>query len=122
VVGAHEGRARRLHSSIDVMFRTTRLAVAGAQYIKAAREYDEVGGENAKHVALRAALDVSKALNALFDRLEEVDELLTEVMMPLEDDERPEIENGGFQVFGGADAEAALERLAALYKLDRHRS
>lgn len=121
MVGPHEANALRLHNAIDLLFRTSRLAVASHQYRKAAQAYDEGGGSDLKRAAAIASLDVSRAMERLFNTAEEIDELLLQAIKGLEADDRPEVVNGGFQVFGGADAEAALDRLAQLYRDSGHK-
>ena len=121
MVGPHEGNALRLHNAIDLLFRTSQLAVLSHVYKRAALAFDETPGDIQKNVTINSAHAVSKAIGHLFDALEEVDGLMISTLTALYDDERPELVNGGYQVFGGEDAEAAIDRLAALYRAEGHR-
>jgi hypothetical protein len=121
MVGPHEHAALKLHSSIDLYFRLSGLAVKSHLLKAHAHVLDEEPSDAVRHLVREALRAVDKEVAKAFMDLEAIDDQVRACLDLLDHDERPEVVNGGFEVFGGEAAEAALDKLAALYKLDRRK-
>jgi hypothetical protein len=121
MVGSHEHEALKLHSAVDLFFRLSRLAMKSHVLKALAKDLDERPSDAVRHLVREAIAGADKAVAQAFMELEAIDDQVKRCRDLLDQDDRPEVVNGGFEVFGGEAAEAALDKLAALYKLDRHK-
>jgi len=118
MVGPHEHAALKLHSSIDLYFRLSRLAIKSNLLKAQARALDEQPSE-AMRLQLRDAIfAVDKAIADTFMQLEEIDDLVNVCRERLLEDDRPDAPVPGLEYLGG---EEVIDRMAALYGLDRHK-
>jgi len=117
-----EPNARRLWVKWGDVVRTERVSKAMREMAYGAAYFDNTPDTQA---LTQLAADIEKVDDELTRILAQIDGMYVE----LKDFQaavdklvaRDVIDNGGFHVFGGDEAEAALDRLAALYQLDRHR-